>query len=202
MVISTYTRVRLGCKEFPKFVSKKFYDLMLEKVSLYQLDHHLHPNTIKYYVPAHQVVERKSRFLNATRYEIHLDDAKKKPRCYRYKEIFKEIYQLLPKKETKLLTVTVEEFCDEYYLLVPNAGYYNTQIYCSWDEKYIIYDNVIWSVHFREVYVDPHDASQSIWFTGTPKYQIELCTEADLTSDTDYLKRAIMAILPRSYLWD
>jgi hypothetical protein len=185
------TRVLLGCKEFPKFVSKQFYELMIGKIALY-----------KYFIPSHLVVERKTRYLTDCRYEVHLDDAKKKPRCHRFRELFREIYQLLPKKDTKMLTVVVEDYCDEYYLLVPGAGYYNTQIYCNWDEKYILYENNVWSIHFREVYVDPHDSSQSIFFTGTPKYQIELCTEMDTRNDLDYLKRAIMAILPRSHLWE
>lgn len=202
-MVTRQTRVVVGSKTHPRFVSKAFYDTMYAKTALYQLDHKLHPNTIRYFIPGHQVVERRDHFKNSCVYEIQLTDSKKKPQCLRTKELSRESYQMLPKKiDTYLLTTYFEECCTDYYLLVPNAGYYNTEIFTQWDEKFILYDNRVWSIHFRHVYVDPHDSRECIWFTGNYKYQVELCCKEDLQEDKEYLKQAVMAILPRSHLWE
>lgn len=203
-MVKSRTRIVVGTRETPRFVSKSFYDLMLNKTTLYQLDHKLCPNTIKYFIPSNHVVERKPIYKDNWRYEIDLDDTKKKPHCYRIKTTSKTIFKCLPKTNNpnKIITVVTEDYTTDYYLLIPNASYYNTEIVTLWDEKFVLYDNHIWSIHFKTIYVDPFDSEQCIWFTGTPKFQIEMTTETDLSQDKDYLYRAIMALLPRSHLWD
>lgn len=203
MVAQYETTVVIGSKDHPRFVPKSFYDIMMEKTALYQLDHILHADTIKYYIPAHQVVERKATFREECQYSISVTDTDKKPKCHRSKLLHREIYQMLPRKAHKyLLDVSFREVCRQYFLLVPNAGYFNTEIYKNWDEKFVLYDDRIWTINFRHVYVDPYDSSECVWFAGTPKYQVYICCQENLLDSKEYLQQAILALLPRSHLWE
>lgn len=80
--------------------------------------------------------------------------------------------------------------------------YYDVEIYKHWIVRYLQFDNITWEIHFREVYVDPYDTSHTIWFFGTPRYQIILCTEQDFRGRENDLKRAILRLIPSAFQWE
>lgn len=200
--MSLLTRVVLGTRETPSFVSKDFYNLMQTLVASYATDTFLHPTTIRYYVPAHFVVERW--WYNFDRYEIDLDDAHLVPRCRRRKVLNRLVYKHhVPMHAFDRMLVTTERCVnDDYYLLVPNASYYHTTIFKDWNESHVYYNGFLWNIHFRNVFVDPHETSSSTWFFSTPRYQIELTTAQDFSENNNQLKDALLQILPRAFRWD
>lgn len=200
--MSVLTRVVLGTRETPSYVSADFYDLMQTLVASYALDTYLHPTTIRYYVPTHFVVERW--WDDFDKYEMDLDDTYLVPRCRRRKVLNRLVYKHhVPMHAFDRMTVTTERCIDDsYYLLVPNALYYHTTIFREWNESHIYYNGMLWNVHFRHVYVDPHEKSSSTWFYGTPRFQIELTSSQDFSNNRNGLKEALLQILPRAFRWD
>lgn len=195
------TRIVLGSRETPDFVPKDFFDAMQAVTTMYQIDFKLMPTTIRYYIPKHMIVERN--FYHIDRYSIELDDATHTPYCNRVQYLRKHTFKRrIPGHTFDRFKWTTEQYYDDYYLLTPNAMYYNIEIFQEWSVSYVLYHNVLWQVHFRQVSVDPHDTSQVIWFHSKPKYQIELICYEDFRGRERELKKAVLAILPRAFRWD
>lgn len=192
------TRVLLGSRASHKFVSKEFYDAMHFITAQYQHDFTLRPTTIEYKVPAHMVVERQEVYPH---YAIQVCDSVEIPLCHKSKILEADTYMhRQPKLNFDRFRVITELYSDDYYLLVPHAQYYDTCIYKDWTVRHLIYDDVVWHIHFKQVFVDPHDTRQTIWFFSEPKYQIELIAYTDFRGeDVSKLKKAIMQFLPRSF---
>lgn len=196
------TRVILGSTETPKYVSKDFFDAMQLFCVTYQFDVILHPTTVCYSVAPHHVVERLTDWENTEDYEIELDDCKLIPTCLRRKPISTSIY----KRKNYMrgfdrMTIYTENYSKFYYLLTPDAGYYNAEVYTEWNESRLTVDGITWKVHFKQVYVDPHNTSHTIWFVGKPKYKIELECNHDFTGREHALRRALYMLTPRDYRW-
>lgn len=201
MVRRIRTRVVLGTRETPKFVSKEFYDMMELFTSIYQYDFRLRPTTIRYAIPGHMVVERS--WNECKNYEIDIDDALWVPICHRRHQLESKVYKTTePKRDYDRFQVITEEYSSAYYLLTPNAQFYDTAIFTDWSTKYILHNNIMWRVEMRKVNVDPHNTNHSIWFFCKPRYQVELCCMHDFREKKDELLSAIRAFLPRNYRWD
>lgn len=199
------TRITLGTRTTPRFVSERFYHTMKDMVVLYQIDCCLRPSTVAYQIPNHMVVERpptepvgSHRF-----YEVHLDDTCSFPRC-RQHDIHKmtSFRKRVANEDFDRFRWCTEQFDSRYYMTVPNAMYHNVEIYTDWSISWLLYDSHIWEVHFRKVFVDPYDSSHTIWFHSTPKYQIILITEQDFRGRELELKQAMISLLPRAFRWD
>lgn len=195
------TRIVLGSRETPRFVPKDFFDALQGLTHLYQYEQRLYPTTIAYKIPTHMVVER--RHSNMDQYEIHLNDSLGVPECHRYKNINRQVFKRRrPGPSFDRFRWITEEHYRSYFLLVPNAMYYNAEVYTEWSCSWVVYNNITWYIHFRKVFVDPHDASSTVWFHGSPKYSVELITLQDFRGREEDLKRAVLAILPRAFRWE
>jgi hypothetical protein len=191
------TRVVLGSRETHKFVSKEFYDAMHMVAAAYQMDFTLRPTTIEYKIPPQMVVEREEVY---PFYGIQVCDSVDIPICHKYKILEADTYlRRQPKLNFDRFRIMTELFSNDYYLLVPHAQYYDTCIIKDWTIRHINYDDVMWEIHFKQVYVDPHDSRHTIWFFSQPKYQIELISYHDYRQDVASLKKAILHMLPRSF---
>lgn len=195
------TRIILGSRQTPRFVPKDFFDAMQAVSTLYQFESTMSPTTIRYHVPRHMVVERKHQ--NIDHYFIDLDDAKGVPSCSKIQYLQTHTFKRrIPGHVFDRFRCITEEYHDDYYLLTPNATYYNIEIFQEWSCSHVLYHDVVWSIHFRQVFVDPHDTSHTIWFHGIPKYQIEIIANKDFRQDQKGLKNAVLSILPRAFRWD
>lgn len=195
------TTMTLGSRETPKFVPFEFFDCVKMACAINQFDFCLHPDTIRYYVPAALVVER-SFAEPFQEYVIEIDDACGKPTCIRRTALHKELLKLhYPSSSFDRVDISYDEEVHKYFLLLPNAGYYHTEIWTNWNTSHVLFEGNVWSVHFRTVYCDPHDANHSVWFAGKPKYQIHLECRQDFRDDQIGMKRALAAILPRAFKW-
>lgn len=205
MVIFTQTRIVLGSRETPRFVDKAFYDAVQQFVSIFQggdpVEFH---DTIQYFVPKHMVVERVNGVFNDNdSYEISLDDHRMVPICRRRKKYHKIIFKLKhPRSCFDRMQVVTERVNTAYFLLLPNSAYYNTEIWTNWKQSYVWYNNHQWYINFRQVYVDPHETSETVWFFSKPKYQIEITTNQDFSEREADLKQALLAIIPRAFRWE
>jgi hypothetical protein len=198
MVITT--TLTLGTRETPKFVPYEFFDCVKMACAINQFTRTCHPDTIRYFVPAHQVVERL--YEPFQEYVIEVDDATCKPSCLRRQTLRKDVMKLhYPSSVFDRVDIRHEERIRNYFLLLPTAGYYHTEIWRNWDTSHILYDGNVWTVHFREVYSDPHDTNHSVWFSGKPKWQVELECTTDFRNNMTGLKQALVAILPRAFKW-
>lgn len=201
MVKRVRTRVVFGTRETPKFVSKEFYDTMEVYTSIYQYDIRLRPTTIRYSIPGHMVVERY--WEQCKNYEIDIDDALWVPTCHRRNQLDSNIYKSKePKHDYDRFQVITEEYSNSYYLLTPNAQFFDTAIFTDWNTKYLLYNNIMWRVEMRKVNIDPHNTNHSIWFFCKPRYQVELWCLHDYRTNKEELLTAIKAMLPRNYRWD
>jgi hypothetical protein len=199
MVIKT--RILLGSRDSPRFVSKEFYECMNSVVAAFAIRCILHPTTIIYNIPRHMVVERS--FSQIDKYDIHLDDTTGIPRCRRTRELGYSSYKRkTPCPAFDRFHWLTEETYSNYFLLTPDAMFFNTSIYTDWNSYHVIYHDVVWKVHFRKVYVDPYDTSETIWFHGQPRYQVELECFEDFRHREQELKRAVLSILPRAFRWE
>jgi hypothetical protein len=199
MVVTT--TVTLGCRETPRFVPREFYDCVQLTSVVNQFDCSLHPDTIRYFIPSHQVIERM--FEPCQEYCIEVDDSRLVPRCLRRNVIKKEIMTLkTPSRVFDRLDVSYEFRVSSYFLLLPNASYYHTEIWREWNTSHIMYNGVIWNVHFRHVYTDPHNTTHCLWFSGKPKYQVQITVGMDFRNNRKGLQTALLAILPRAFKWD
>jgi hypothetical protein len=191
------TRVVLGGRDTPRFVSKEFYDAMHFVTAQYQVDFTLKPNTVEYKIPAHMVVERWEPFPS---YSIQLNDCIGVPMCHKRRTLDAHTYvHREPKLNFDRFRVITEEYSNAYFLLTPNASYFDTAIYKDWEVRHVIYNDVIWDIHFKQVFVDPHNTRSTIWFYSHPKYQIEMIAYQDYRANDPELKQAIMSMLPSSF---
>lgn len=196
-MVKTQTRIVLGTRATPKFVTKEFYDAMHIITSTFQYDFTIRPVTIKYKIPSHMVVERSEIY---PEYYIEVCDSIRVPLCRKRKILEYNTYKYKqPKLNFDRFRIYTEEIVEDYYLLVPNAQYYDTAIYKEWEVRHLLYNNVLWDIHFKQVFVDPHDTRHNIWFFSQPKYQIELIAEQDFRENELELKNAIMNIIPRAF---
>jgi hypothetical protein len=205
MVIELQTRVLLGSRETPRFVSREFFDAMKHVTAQFQTgDPIYHHDTIHYFVPKHMVVERSvGDNCDNDLYEVSLDDHHLVPRCRRRKRFQKLIFKLKhPRSCFDRMQVSTERVNSCYFLLLPNAAYYNTEIFTNWQQYHLWYNYERWNVHFRQVNVDPHETSETIWFFSQPKFQIEITTNQDFRGRDDDLKKALLAIIPRAFRWE
>lgn len=193
------TKLFLGTRETPKYVSEDFYNCVKMACVINQFDHQMHPDTVRYFVPSHQVVERPTAYQE---YVIEVDDETLHPRCVRRSIIKRETMKFhFPSHCFDRVDIYYEDQSFKYFLLLPSAGFYHTEIWTQWDTSFIEFEGLVWLVDFRRVYTDPHDTNHSIWYSGKPKYQIQItCRENFQDRPTD-LKRSLAAILPRAFRW-
>lgn len=196
-MVNVRTRIVLGTRETPSFVSREFYEAMHFTTSAFQYDFSLYPVTIEYKIPPYMVVERHEIF---PQYSIQVADSVEIPMCSKRKTLVCDSYfHKSAKSNFDRFRVFTEEYDNNYYLLVPNAQYYDTNIYKDWTVRHMIYDGILWDIHFKQVYVDPHNTKATIWFFSHPKFQIEMIAEHDYRNDPLRLKAAVMSMLPRSF---
>jgi len=200
------TRITLGTRDTPRFVSESFFNAMQTLCQTLQYDVSFYPTTITYQVPSHMVVERIPRTQvqhPIDRYDIALDDTTGVPRCKRTSILGKNTFKRkIPGNGFDRIEWVTEGVTFSYYLLTPNAMFIAAEIYTDWYKYHILYRNVTWYVHFRKVYVDPYDITETVWFYGSPKFQIELIAEEDFRGKHRELKAALTAILPRAFRWE
>lgn len=191
------TRIVLGTRETPGYVSREFFEAMHFVIAEYQYDFTLHPTTIEYKIPHFMVVERDEIF---SQYSVSVCDSVSVPMCSKRKTLVADTYMhKSPKSNFDRFRVYTEQYSDNYYLLVPHAQYFDTCIHKDWTTRHVIYDSLNWDIHFQQVYVDPHDTRSTIWFFSHPKYQIEMICYHDFRDQPSRLKEAIMSMLPRSF---
>jgi hypothetical protein len=200
------TRLTLGTRDTPRFVSEAFYDAMQSLCQAWQYDVSFYPTTIMYQIPGHMVVERTPGIHlqpPIDRYDVSLDDTSGIPRCKRTAILGKNTFRRkIPGNGFDRIEWTTEGCTFSYFLLTPDAMFIGAEIFTDWYKYHIIHRNVIWYVHFRKVYVDPYDVANTIWFYGSPKFQVELITEEDFRDRPRELKAALSAILPRAFRWE
>jgi hypothetical protein len=195
------TRIVLGCRDTPRFVSKEFFDAMQLTTRTFQTDVIIRPDTIRYYIPEHFIA--KTWQGNWGSFSIDLDDANLTPLCRKRTILSSHKYKhKIPRAAFDRFIVTTEQQSYKHFLLLPNARYIHTVIYKDWNTSILLYGGFFWEVHFRKVYTDPHDTSHNIWFFSQPKYHIEICTWQDFRGREADLKKAIIAILPRAFRWE
>lgn len=195
------TTVQLGTRETPNYVSYEFWDAMKMVCAINSFDVTFKPNTIRYYIPAHQVIERSMP--ECQEYFIDLTDADLQPLCTRRNCLSKEIWKhKRPNSVFDRIKVSTHDTFDHYFLILPNTGFYHTEVFTEMSTSHILYSGINFYVHFRRVFVDPHNTQHSIWFYGTPKYQIEIECRQDLRQNRQLLRRAITSILPRAFKLD
>lgn len=197
MVNFIQTRIVLGTRDCPKFVSREFYEAMNFVTTEFQYDFSLRPTTIEYKIPPYMVVERGEMF---PQYSICVSDSVEIPMCSKRRTIACDTYMHKTSKSNfDRFRVYTEQIDDAYYLLVPHAQYFDTYIYKEWTIRHLEIDGILWDVHFKQVFVDPHDTQYTIWFFSHPKYQIELIARHDFRSEPQKMKAAVMMMLPRSF---
>lgn len=196
MVIKTI--VTLGTRETPNFVSYEFFDAVKFVCAVNAFDVSFMPNTIRYFVPAHQVIERA--YPQCQEYIINVDDANLQPTCERRNTLKHMKWKnKTPNAVFDRLKVKTIEVHDEYFLVLPNTGFYHTEIVTDVSISHLLFQGVVFKVFFRRVFTDPHDTQQSIWFYGTPKYQVEVQCQQDLRNNIGFLHQALTHILPRAF---
>lgn len=189
------TRIILGTRESPRFVLSSFYHEFKRRMELYQFDYTLMPATIRYYVSPQFVIERTFQSINS--YEIEIDDECLVPHCLRRQYVNANTFMLpQPNRSMDRVTVITENVDDGYFLCLPSAVYFNSNIFRDWFISHLLLDGETWDVHFRHVYVDPHDTRETVWFSTTPRYQIELRTFQDFRERRHDLQECLSAILP------
>lgn len=197
----TRTRVTLGSRDAPHFVPFEFFDAMKLVAATNSFDVVFHPDTIRYFVPAHNVIERL--YPEFQEYTVDLNDSYYVPICRRRNLLEKLVFKMkTPAQAFDRLEIATEETEHSYFLLLPNASYYHTVIWKDRSTYFVLYDDRTYAIEFRSVFVDPHSNRTHVWFNGKPQYQIEIRCEADFRENVRYLKRALMAILPRAFKWD
>lgn len=195
------TRVTLGTRETPRFVTEEFFDAMKLVAATNSFDCVFHPDTIRYFVPPHSVIERL--YPEFQEYIVDLNDAYYLPICTRRNTLERMVFKMkTPTRAFDRMEITTEETEHNYFLLLPNASYYHTAIWKDRCTYYVLYDDRTYLIEFRAVFVDPHSNRTHVWFNGKFQYQIEIRCEEDYRGNLRYLKRALMAILPRAFKWD
>lgn len=195
------TRVILGCRETPRFVSESFFDAVKCLSRAYQFEDRMFPTSINYHIPNHMVVERL--YSNIDFYDILLDDTVGVPRCRRTRTIYKKVYKRnVVSNSFDRFQVHIEDHKTGYYLMTPDVMFHAVEIFTDWSCSSILINGVVWYVHFRKVFVDPYDTSNTIWFHTKPKFQIEIVSHQNMTGRDQELKRVIASLIPRSFRWE
>lgn len=201
MVIET--RFVLGNSTTPSFVTKEFYESFHEYARTMAYETSMRPSTIKYHIPRHMVVEREGVPAPGQYYEMDLDDQFLVPRCIRRTCLENQLMKRRRRGGSfDRLRIFTEILRTEYFLLVPDAQYYNTTLFRDWSVCCLLFEGSIWKFHFRQVFVDPHNTSSTIWFYSHPKYQIEIVTQQDFRGREREMKRSLYALFPRAFRWD
>lgn len=200
MVKRIQTRVVFGTRETPLFVSKAFWEAMENFCSIYQYEFRLRPNTVRYFIPNHMVVDRM--WTSCDQYYIDIDDSLWIPTCTRKNILDKTIHmsgQAL--HDFDRFQVTTEEVSQSYYLLTPDAKFYHTYIIKEWSTRFLYYEDIVWKVEMSQVYMDPHHAGHTIWFFSHPKYSVEMTAYIDLRgpNQDERIQTIVQNLLPRLY---
>ena len=158
------------------------------------------PDTIRYYVSGHFVVGSQNERHNI--WSVDIDDTHQVPRCGRSFILSRLKYShRRPQRDFDLLSIVTEHYDGQYFLMLPNARYHHTTIYKEWSYFMLMLDEQIWEIHFRKVYVDPHDLNHNLWYFSKPKYQVEFRTDQDFRNKETELKKAILMMIPRAFRW-
>lgn len=203
MVKRTRTRIVMGTRETPNFVSRSFYQDMETFCSIYQYDFRLRPNTVRYFIPKHMVVERI--WDECDFYYIDIDDSLWIPTCHRRKTLDKITFDLPePKNGFDRFQCYTEEYSCSYYLLTPQAKFYDTAIFVDWSTRFLLYNDIVWRVDLKQIHVDPHNAAHTVWFFSHPKYSVEVTALKDFRGPNQEktLQDIVKTMIPRSYRWD
>ena len=194
------TRVTIGSRETPQFVRPAFYDAVKDMIRLYATEEHSCSNTIRYYVSGHFVVGSHAETHNI--WTVDVDDDHQVPRCGRYTTLSRMKYShRRPQWDFDMLSIVTENYYGGYFLVLPNARYCHTIIYKDWSYFLLMLDDQIWEIHFRQVFVDPHDLNHNVWYFSKPKYQVEFRTDQDFRNREKELKKAILMMIPRAFRW-
>jgi hypothetical protein len=197
MVKFIQTKIVLGTGDTPSFVSKEFFEAMHFVTSEFQFDFSLRPTTIEYRIPAFMVVEREEIYPH---YSIQVSDSIEIPMCFKKQILCADTYlHKTAKSNFDRFRVLTEKCDDAYYLLVPHAQYFDTCIYKDWTIRHVVFDSIHWEIHFKQVYVDPHDTKYTVWFYSHPKYRVEMIARYDFREEHKRLKASVMSMLPRSF---
>jgi len=189
------TRILLGCRETPQFVTKEFHDAMLLVSAAQAHDSILHTDTIAFHVPAAFVACPEERD-----FTIRIDDVDRVPYCKGVKLLGKWKYRYKrPRVGFDRYTVYVENVVDDYFALLPHARYDDVVIHREQQSFLIVSDGMDWLVVYRQVFCDPHTTTQSIWFAASPKYQIEIRCRHDFRQDQPRLQALLSRFLPSSF---
>lgn len=196
------TRIVLGTSETPSFVSKEFFDAFYGYAQNMAYETYMRPTTIQYQIPRAMVVDRDVTSQPGS-YEIELDDQFLIPFCCRRHLLDNKVMKRRRRARSfDRLRIFTELVRREYFLLVPDAQFYNTTIFHEWCVCSVLYEGIVWKFHFRRVYVDPHNTAYTIWFFSHPKYQVEIVTEQDFRDRETDLKRSLYTLFPRAFRWD
>ena len=197
----TTTSIVLGTRDTPGFVSYEFFDAVKFLAAINAVDVTFSPNKIRYYVPPYSVIERSQHPYQE--YIIDLDDAHLIPTCTRRNKIGREVWKhKTPNSVFDRMTICTYEWQPHYFLLLPKATYYHTCIFTDQSTSHIVFSGIEFQIRFSRVYVDPHDTAHSVWFSGTPKYRIEITCNQDFRQNMTFLRRAIASMLPRAFKLD
>jgi hypothetical protein len=196
------TSVTLGTRETPHFVTQAFFDAMQLVCATNSFDFMFQPSTIRYFVPAHGVIERTFP-VPFQEYYIDLNDACPTPICTRRNVLDKTVFKMkMPSRAFDRMEIVTEHTEHQYFLMLPNCAYYHTEVLTERVVYYLMYEQYTFCVNFRRVHVDPHSNLTHVWFNGKPQFQIEITCQEDFRANPRYLKRALLAILPRAFKWD
>lgn len=188
------TRCVFGTRESPRFVSKEFYEATKRRIELFQFDFTLMPSTIRYYLPPAFVIGNNTDFDS---FEIEVDDQCLTPHCLRRAFLERKVYTFQqPNHRLDKISTVTEHVRDDYFLCLPNAVYFNSNVFTDWMVSHLLMDGETWDVHFRQVFVDPHDTRETIWFHSSPRYQIEVRTFQDFRNRETQLKDSLSLLLP------
>jgi len=196
------TRIILGSRETPQFVTDEFFNAMKDYVKLYSVPEltSMLPDTVRYYVPEHFVINPRQGFRN---FQVDVDDNYQTPACEQSVILSRLRFKhRVPKREFDRMTVVTELRIREYYLLLPNARYHHTTIFKNWERYWLLFNDQYYAFNFRQVYTDPHDLNHNIWYFSKPKYQIEITTNQDFRGKDVELKRALIRMMPRAFRWE
>ena len=202
MVKRIQTRVVFGTRETPNYVSKSFWDTMESFCSLYQYEFRLRPNTVRYYIPSHMVVDRI--WQDCQQYYIDIDDSLWIPTCNRKNVLERTVHiSSEPKQDFDRFQVTTEEVSQGYYLLTPDAKFYHTYILKEWSTRFLYYNDIVWKIEMSQVYMDPHNSGHTIWLFSHPKYSVEMTAFADFRgpNQDETIQTIVQNLLPEIYRW-
>ena len=189
------TRVILGRRETPSFVSKEFYDAMLSLSEAQSLDEMHHVDTITYHIPSAFVASPEPCL-----HTIRIDGQTRMPFCRRATVLHKLRFRYKrPRMGFDRFTVTTEDSSNAYFSLLPHARYDNVQVFTHQRSFRFLFHDREWLVLYRHVFLDPHDYSQTLWLCHQPKYQVELRCLEDLREHHMELRAAVSCFIPSSF---